>query len=1229
MNPSTSDNKSEDEDDDFDFDSFILQKTNTDHLKGQSSSSSLNSKSIQKHKEEEHVSSTSIIDGFGFLDGNIDDDEDFDVDDFIRQHKDKDIASISPQIKNSKLDGVALDSEAKEYFESIPFIQNIGFTDAKYEYVNDEVLKSNTKKTKNINLEKIDNNDNIDENLEDEFVSNSQAAKYTNRKTENNLKEQFSDIFGNDSEHENKKKIKRPLNQIKSDDTLIFFRDDYSSTLSDTFFEISPEDVKINKNINEKESHEKKTYHSKSITSKKKRNSIFSESDEDSDEVEKDKQDKISKSLEENREMDSGTFTGVKEDDLQRDTANGESLRGSLSMDKEKFDKELGRYSKRASSLLSPLEPDESKKDSSSIFNLASLRNSLSANDRDTLKIDSTAPLQDEYPSKKEKVKEGLDLLSQMDDVIKNKDYRDFDKRIEMGLNTIEKLKENLHSYLEEKQQEEKVRLETGKKEFIDFFGISENQFKQRVSKLKNDPIFTQMLGELRVENSTENIQTRLCGINPIRALSIRVLMVESYTKLINSGGQVKAKRASIFYSSTGPEKLRQNHILSHFGENQYIHHNPIICLWISDIATGFEWQKDITVTALHQFDIKMSVKRPFPFMQRKGQYFVESEQLQKLERYLRFYANFVQYQDKKYDAVVRQLQGLVGLNLDRYLEICSRSPQLNLIQKEWKICNEIETTVRAKQRVIELKRLEMEDMRRRKGVLAEHLFDDKKSVEEKISEILKPRNEEIGEILKPSSALLKSRAANIFESSEANAPPIFPLKSILRAVQVEYVQLEIEQAIWSKDFQSKMKASFKRSLNEIVDSFNNLNIAVILIEDNYDFLYEMNRWINSIVNLFMESRSSNFTGTFNFLLQYKENFAPSNGDAMPDEEEIKIIEREFVCRQIEAEVVVPCWNKISQYLRVKGRHFRLKSDEHLRVIFQESIQQYKGRDQDLDYSDSDDDAPSSAHTWFSSEEDSIQRFSDKIKRIVRLNLSQRDFYINPSIRSPSNWVKAVSSLSRLGESSTLLPCNLLDILVETTEIIYSIYREEQEIKQDLKGNPKPKKIENLGADDFLPIFMYVCIEACRLSCVKRHSKSGGRNIIFNENDDMYKLDGKRLWMIRELLTSFCNFEHHPYRMTSSMMGYCVTTLEACLSYFENLDENGEKQLKNDDETQHNPEIKREELDHSGTFSSSSSIDVHISTTIMSNGFIEDRERSATNDSETPKIFTTTKTVGR
>ena len=32
-------------------------------------------------------------------------------------------------------------------------------------------------------------------------------------------------------------------------------------------------------------------------------------------------------------------------------------------------------------------------------------------------------------------------------------------------------------------------------------------------------------------------------------------------------------------------------------------------------------------------------------------------------------------------------------------------------------------------------------------------------------------------------------------------------------------------------------------------------------------------------------------------------------------------------------------------------------------------------------------------------------------------------------------------------------------------------------------------------------------------------------------------------------------FEHHHYRMTSSMMGYCVTTLEACLSYFENLKE--------------------------------------------------------------------------
>ena len=115
-----------------------------------------------------------------------------------------------------------------------------------------------------------------------------------------------------------------------------------------------------------------------------------------------------------------------------------------------------------------------------------------------------------------------------------------------------------------------------------------------------------------------------------------------------------------------------------------------------------------------------------------------------------------------------------------------------------------------------------------------------------------------------------------------------------------------------------------------------------------------------------------------------------------------------------ETDLFVPCWNKIAQYLRVKGRHFT-KSDSNIQAFFRESFKEHNLAKNAMEYSDSEDetDNPLATNTWLSSDKNVIKAFSNKIKRLVAQELCQDEFYIPPSIISPSNWERDVYILGK------------------------------------------------------------------------------------------------------------------------------------------------------------------------------------------------------------------------
>lgn len=111
---------------------------------------------------------------------------------------------------------------------------------------------------------------------------------------------------------------------------------------------------------------------------------------------------------------------------------------------------------------------------------------------------------------------------------------------------------------------------------------------------------------------------------------------------------------------------------------------------------------------------------------------------------------------------------------------------------------------------------------------------------------------------------------------------------------------------------------------------------------------------------------------------------------------------------------------------------------------------------------------------------------------------------------SVSSWESAVALLRRIGNDTTTLPSDKLDVLVAAVKETHALYARE---------HPKARA---LGGDDFLPIFMYVVAQA------------GVPN----------------LWATKTLLAELCD----PQRLLGEP-GYCLTTLDAAVNFLVDVDE--------------------------------------------------------------------------
>lgn len=124
----------------------------------------------------------------------------------------------------------------------------------------------------------------------------------------------------------------------------------------------------------------------------------------------------------------------------------------------------------------------------------------------------------------------------------------------------------------------------------------------------------------------------------------------------------------------------------------------------------------------------------------------------------------------------------------------------------------------------------------------------------------------------------------------------------------------------------------------------------------------------------------------------------------------------------------------------------------------------------------------------------------------------QTFFGIHVSQISISSWESGVEKLRVIG-SETTLPSNKVDALVAAVKEMHSLYRKEH------PGSSA------LGADDFLPIFLYA-VAHCDIS---------------------------DLVSIKVLMGGMCDS-----RLLMSEAGYCIATLEAAIGYLSKLDENAD-----------------------------------------------------------------------
>ena len=109
---------------------------------------------------------------------------------------------------------------------------------------------------------------------------------------------------------------------------------------------------------------------------------------------------------------------------------------------------------------------------------------------------------------------------------------------------------------------------------------------------------------------------------------------------------------------------------------------------------------------------------------------------------------------------------------------------------------------------------------------------------------------------------------------------------------------------------------------------------------------------------------------------------------------------------------------------------------------------------------------------------------------------------------SPSSWDSAIYQLSNIG--SYTLPCDKLDALLAAAKEIPQLYRIEH-----------PGTGDHLGADDFLPIFIYILVNA----------------------------DIPNLAYLQKVLCTLCD----PDKRLSET-GYYVATFEAAVQHIQELD---------------------------------------------------------------------------
>lgn len=92
-------------------------------------------------------------------------------------------------------------------------------------------------------------------------------------------------------------------------------------------------------------------------------------------------------------------------------------------------------------------------------------------------------------------------------------------------------------------------------------------------------------------------------------------------------------------------------------------------------------------------------------------------------------------------------------------------------------------------------------------------------------------------------------------------------------------------------------------------------------------------------------------------------------------------------------------------------------------------------------------------------------------------NKPQSYFRIHPEHRSPSDW-KSVSTILREGVGRSTLPCVKLRAIVDAAKEIPQLHSKERGCFAETSFFDGPVKTKTLGADDFLPIFIFCFVNA-------------------------------------------------------------------------------------------------------------------------------------------------------